>query len=136
MGPFQIREVVGDAKLAYQLELPPQMRIHDIFHLLLLEPYWENKLERRVQEAPLLEVVEGEEEWEVKEVLDSRVSRGKLLYLVDLEGFSPEDRIWEPVEHVPHAADAVAEFHYQYPHGPLPYDIPVRGQRSNRHHRP
>ena len=132
MGPFRILEAVGDAKLAYRLELTPQMRIHDVFHVSLLEPYLEDKLEGRVQEAPLPEVVEGEEEWEVKEVLDSRVSRGKLLYLVDWEGFGPEDRTWEPVEHVTHATDAVAEFHRRYPHRPSPQDIPVRGQRRQR----
>jgi transposase InsO family protein len=135
MGPFPIREVVGEAKLAYRLELPPQMRIHDVFHVSLLEPYRENQLEGRVQEAPLPEIVEGEEEWEVKEVVDSKVSRGRLLYLVDWEGFNPEDRTWEPVEHVSRAADAIAEFHRRYPHRPSPQDVPARGQRSNRRQR-
>ena len=127
--------MVGDVKLVYQLELTPQMRIHDVFHVSLLEPYLENKLEGRVQEAPLPEIVEGEEEWEVKEVLDSKVSRGKLLYFVDWEGFGPKDQTWEPVEHVANATDAIAGFHRRYPHRPSPQDLPVREQHPNGHQR-
>ena len=37
IGPFKVKKTVG--KRAYQLELPPQMKIHPVFHVSLLEPY-------------------------------------------------------------------------------------------------
>jgi hypothetical protein len=100
MGPFRIEEIVGESKLTYQLQLPPQMKVHPVFHISLLDSYTANPFEGRVQEAPPPVEVEGEQEWEVKEVLDSKIVRGKLRYYVDWEGFGPQDRMWEPVEHV------------------------------------
>ena len=84
MGPFNVLGIIGDSKLAYKLELPRRMRqIHPVFHVSLLEPYRENQWEGRVQPAPPPEEIEGELEYEVKEILDSKIVRGKLKYLVN-----------------------------------------------------
>jgi len=83
MGPFRILEVVGDVKSAFRLELLHQMKIHNVFHVSLLEPYRENTFEGRAQAPPPLEEVDGVEEFQVKEIVDSKVSRRKLLYLVE-----------------------------------------------------
>jgi hypothetical protein len=40
LGPFKITKLVS--LVAYQLELPPQFKIHNVFHVSLLEPYHEN----------------------------------------------------------------------------------------------
>ena len=37
LGPFEILKKVG--KLAYELRLPPNMEMHDVFHVSLLRPY-------------------------------------------------------------------------------------------------
>jgi hypothetical protein len=63
------------------LELPPQFKIHNVFHVSLLEPYHENPISERHQEPPAPVEIEGQEEFEVQEVLDSKKIRGKLLYL-------------------------------------------------------
>jgi hypothetical protein len=79
LGPFKIAKLVG--LMACQLELPPQFKIHNVFHVPLLEPYHENPIPERHRE-PLVPVeIEGQEEFEVQEVLDSKKIRGKLLYL-------------------------------------------------------
>jgi uncharacterized protein YicC (UPF0701 family) len=55
--------------------------------------------------------VEGELEYEVKEVLDSKISRGKLKYLVEWEGYGSDERSWESTENIQNTAEAVVEFH-------------------------
>jgi hypothetical protein len=132
MGPFLIEEVVGESKLAYRLRLSPQMQIHPVFHASLLEPYRENRLPGRTQEPPPPEEIEGELEHEVQEVLDSKIVWGKLRYLVEWVGQGPDERTWEPVEHVRNAADAVAEFHQRYPNRPSPSDLPRHSPRPRQ----
>ena len=38
LGPFEVLEVKGDHSQAYKLKLLPSYRIHDMFHVSLLEP--------------------------------------------------------------------------------------------------
>ena len=46
---------------------------------------------------PPLEIIDGEEEYEVDEILDSRIYRKKLQYLVKWKGYGHGDNTWEPV---------------------------------------
>jgi len=89
----------------------------------LLEPYRENVLPGRVQEPPPPVEVEGEVEYEVAAILDSKIERGKLKYLVDWVNYGPEERTWEPVENVENSPDAIAAFHRAYPLRPSPQDV-------------
>ena len=123
MGPFKVRGVIGEGRLAYKLELPAQMRVHPVFHVSLLTPYRESTLPGRIQEPPLPVEVEGELEYEVAEILDSKIERRKLKYLVDWVNCGPEERTWEPTENVENAPDAVAAFHRAYPLRPSPQDL-------------
>jgi len=134
MGPFPIEEVVGESKLAYWLQLPPQMKVHPVFHISLLEPYTVNPFVGQVQEGLPLVEVEGEQEWEVKEVLDSKIVRGKLLYYIDWEGFGPQDRMWELIEHVQHASELIAAYYRDYPTRPSPASPQIHPARCRHHH--
>jgi len=58
---------------------------------------------------PLPEIVDGEEEWVVEEILDSQMVNRKLRYLVKWEGFGVEHNSWEPWDNV-HALELVADF--------------------------
>ena len=115
MGPFRVLEAVGNAKLASKLEPLAPMRIHPVFHISMLEPYRKSTLPGRTQAMPQPVEVEGELEYEVARILDSKIKRWRLKYLVDWAGYGPEERMWEPAENVVHAADAVADFHQDYP---------------------
>ena len=126
LGPFKILEVVGESQMAFKLELPPQMRIHPVFHASLLEPYKANTLPGRIQPAPPPILVESELEYVVDRVLDSKIDRGKLKYYIDWEGYPPEDRTWEPASHLENAKEAVAQFHARHPNRPSPADLPHR----------
>ena len=131
LGPFKILEVVGESQMAFKLELPPQMRIHPVFHASLLEPYKANTLPGHIQPAPPPILIESELEYMVDRVLDSKIDRGKLKYYIDWEGYPPEDRTWEPASHLENAKEAVAQFHARHPNRPSPADLSHRNRSSD-----
>jgi Integrase zinc binding domain/RNase H-like domain found in reverse transcriptase/Chromo (CHRromatin Organisation MOdifier) domain/Integrase core domain len=119
-GPFKILKIVGDSKLAFQLELPPQWRIHDIFHASLLDPHHTNEIKGRKQPVPQPpDIVEG-----TLAILNSKMERRRLWYIVDWKGYGPKERTWEPAENLTHATDAVAAYYPRHPQRPSPQDIP------------
>jgi len=106
-------------------------RIHPVFHASLLEPYRASTWAERLQEpAPPVEV-EGELEYEVREILDSKMERRQLFYLVDWVGDGPEERTWEAATNVGHTKEAVADFHRADPCRPSLRDIPPRCRRPH-----
>ena len=106
LGPFPIDSQVGNS--AYWLHLPPSMgRLHPIFNVVKLssappDPF----LGHQASPPPLPEIVDGEEEWVVEEILDSRMVNRKLRYLVKWEDFGVEHNSWEPWDNVRHPGAA------------------------------
>ena len=68
-GPFKVTRLVG--KTSYKLALPPQWKIHNVFHASLLLPYVETEEHGRNFEEPPPELIDGEPEWEVEQILGS-----------------------------------------------------------------
>jgi hypothetical protein len=61
--------------VVFHLELPPQWKqkkVHPVFHASLLSPYKETEEYGANFPEPPPDLVEGEEEYEVEQVLDSR----------------------------------------------------------------
>jgi hypothetical protein len=131
LGPFIISHQIND--VAFRLDLPPHMHLHPVFHVSLLEPYNASSIpDRVVPPPPPVQLVDGPE-FEVKAILDSKIVRKKLYYLVDWLGYTPNDRTWEPAENLDNASDLVAEFHRQYPNKPNSNScITTRGTRHRR----
>jgi hypothetical protein len=77
LGLFRVIAIRG--KNAYKLELPKSYsRIHPTFHVTLLEPYQR----REGVKLPEPIKIDGEDEWEVERILDTRVVRKKRLFLM------------------------------------------------------
>ena len=124
LGPFKILAKIGRA--AFRLELPPTMKIHNVFHVSLLEKHHANTLPSRQPQPPPDPIIEAEEEvYVVNQLLDSRVRNRKISYLDDWQGYGPEDRSWEPPENI--HPDLITEFHRQHPARP---SIPSRPRRA------
>jgi hypothetical protein len=71
VGPFKVVERIG--KVAYKVELPPNLKMHNVFHVQLLKPY-----RGKVQPPPPPTEIDDSLEYEVKRVLGHReVKRGK-----------------------------------------------------------
>jgi len=71
IGHFKIVKEIGGS--AYKLGLPLSMRIHNTFHISLLELYDDNKLHCQRTQPPPPIIIEGELEYELDEIIDSRL---------------------------------------------------------------
>ncbi|MBW0573722.1 hypothetical protein O181_113437 [Austropuccinia psidii MF-1] len=108
---------------AYHLKLPYQWKsIHPVFHISLLEPVKTSTFPNRHQEPPPPIIIEEEEESEVSQILDSKLKRRMLWYLVEWKGFSQdsEKSTWEPAEKLNNCPELVKDFNSLYPNNPGP----------------
>ncbi|CAJ0962151.1 unnamed protein product [Ranitomeya imitator] len=113
IGPYKISEALNP--VSFHLALPASFAIHNVFHRSLLRRYVAPMVPSVDPPAPVL--VEGELEYVVEKILDSRVSRWKLQYLVKWKGYGQEDNSWVFASDV-HAADLVRAFHLAHPDRP------------------
>lgn len=118
-GPFAVEKVISP--MAVKLKLPQSWRIHDVFHVQLLEPYRASARRTAPDPEKILEELEGlvTEDHLVKEIrgVSFSKSRRRLLYLVEWEGY-PDRRDWteEPLEHFSEGAmELVRDFYRDNP---------------------
>ena len=69
------------------------MKIHPVFHVSLLTPVPRDPHPGHIPPAPPAVLVDGEEEYEVEEILDSKLVRKRLKYLVQWIRWN--DPTWE-----------------------------------------
>ena len=124
LGPFEILAKAGTH--SFTLRLPDTIRgVHPVFHVSMLEPATPNEIPNRVQPPPPPIDVQGEIEYEIAEVLDSKIDRRrscKLLYLVRWLGYenTDEEFSWLPATELEHAKELTSDFHSAYPDKPRP----------------
>jgi hypothetical protein len=85
-GPFRVAQVMSP--VSYRLVLPPQWRIHPVFHIDLLSPYRETEIHGRNYQRPPPELVDNEEEYEVENIhrLQKNGPRAQTTILDQMEG--------------------------------------------------
>ena len=121
-GPFKVEKVLSPT--AIRLELPKRWRIHNVFHVSLLEPYRESAkalrplldLDQAMRDADEMDLEEGL--WEIQEIMGSSCdSKGTVKYLVQWKGFPEEnDRTEEPWESFVGTGEAaLRKFHRKHP---------------------
>ena len=115
-GLFRVLHPVG--KQAYKLELPKRWRIHNIFHVSLLEQDTTRK--GRVDEnVTEFEADSDKEEYKMERIWDSAVYAKEsatghlsgLYYLVSWKGYPKEKNTWEPASAVQHLRKLIITFH-------------------------
>ena len=122
-GPFRVLHPVG--KQAYKLELPKTWRIHDVFHVSLLEQDTTNKgrMDKIDENATGLDAGDNDSrEYEVEAIRDSAVYAREsesghlsgLYYLVSSKGYPEEENTWEPASAIQHLRKLISSFHKDY----------------------
>ncbi|TPX50739.1 hypothetical protein SeMB42_g02154 [Synchytrium endobioticum] len=98
MGPFFVKRKIN--RVAYEVELPSSMRIHPVFHISLLKRYKRpSDPSKQLPKPPPMQVT-SDDGWVIKDIIEVRRRGRGFEYLIDWEGFGPEDRTWEPRWHL------------------------------------
>ena len=93
LGPFRITKKIS--KVNYQLSLPENIRIHNVFHISLLKP-----APAEAPEPGPVEISPDDQEpiYKVDHILKHRNIKGETRYLVHWKGYQHEEDTWEPEE--------------------------------------
>ena len=70
LGPYKVLSKIGTH--AYKLEHPHSMKVHPVFHMLLLKKFYFDPHGREPPQPPPILTPEGEEEYEVEQILNSK----------------------------------------------------------------
>ena len=127
LGPFRIIKKIGTQ--AYKLKLPPKYsRIHNVFHVSLLEPYYQQAGSDLVVIQP--DLADNEEgEYEVDQVLARRTYQNRKEWLVRWTGYGPADDQWLTKDKLAGCWELVEEFNQKYPETTKPN----KAKRPRRH---
>ena len=104
--------------MAYELDLPATLKIHPVFHVDRLSRYEGNEVNGQRPPPPEPVMVDGEEEYKVDRILDSRYFRRQLQYLVRWKGYGEGEDSWEPAKNVANAQELIEDFHRKNPSAP------------------
>jgi len=97
IGPLKVAKVISP--VAYQVALPSSLKIHDVFHVSLLQPWREDaEFPDHVHVAPAPPVFEDDDQYYVEMLLDKRVRKAgrhtHVEYLVRWKDYGPQDDSW------------------------------------------
>lgn len=115
VGPFPIEKIISPS--AIRLKLPNSMRVHPTFHVSKLKPVHESPLVPNAAPPPPPRLVGGGPVYTVRRLLKSRRRGRGIQYLVDWEGYGPEERMWVPAGRIVDRT-LISDFHRLHPDQP------------------
>ena len=95
-GPFRITKKLSD--LVYELQLPKQWKIHPVFHASLLTPYHTTVEHGPNYSEPPPDIIEGEEEYEIEDLVAHKGKGARRQYLVKWKGYPTSENEWIPIK--------------------------------------
>lgn len=108
MGPFTITAVPGPVTV--KLDLPVQLKTHNVIHVSKLKPFFQTARFGNRGAQPDFELIDGEPEWEVEDILGKKMLYRQPYYLVKWKGYDHCENMWIRRSALTHAMDLVREF--------------------------
>jgi len=93
-------------------------QLHPVFNVVKLTLAPDDPITGwKTEDHPLPIVIDGEPEWEIEEILNSRWHQRRFQYLIKWKGYGREHNSWESASEVS-ALELTAEFHCKHPGAP------------------
>jgi len=108
VGPFKVVKVISS--VAYELDLPPDWKVHPVFHISNLRRYVRSEEFNRTEKPPPPILVDGEEEYEVEAILRHKGRGARRLYQVLWKGYPVTEASWEPESHLRNAFSLLEDY--------------------------
>ncbi|KAJ8374999.1 hypothetical protein SKAU_G00055790 [Synaphobranchus kaupii] len=121
IGPFPIICLVNPVSV--KLSLPASLKVYPVFHVSQVKPVSSSPLSTPTIPPPPVRVVDNAPAYTVNRVIDIRRRGRGFQYLVDWEGYGPEERSWLHksliLDH-----SVIQDFHEQFPDKTRPPGTP------------
>jgi hypothetical protein len=109
IGPYPVIKMVG--LNAVELRLPPSIKIHPVVNISRVHPYHAPMLEGQGSTPQPPIIIGEEEEFEVECILNSRIHRNRLQFLIKWQGYTGEHNTWEDENDCRHVKVKISEFY-------------------------
>ena len=112
VGPYRVLERVGAS--AYRVDLPVSCKAHNVLHVSKLWKYYPADRTAKVPEPVYIEDLEA---FEVQRILNKRVTKKTVHYLVQWKNQDCSHNTWEPVGNLGMCSELVKEYERRKPNG-------------------
>jgi transposase InsO family protein len=110
-GAYKVLEQVGHS---WRIDLPDSIKVHNVLPSDRLRKAASDPLPGQLVEAPAPIKVTGELEYEVEEILASKILRKKLVYRASWAGYDLDPK-WYPASNFKYSPRLLQAFHTKYP---------------------
>ncbi|CCF48136.1 hypothetical protein NDA11_004505 [Ustilago hordei] len=106
-GPYPVQERVGHQ--AYRITLPANLRVHDVFHVSMLELAKMSSLPQQLEQPVVPSLPYEDLEFEVEALIGKCTCNRMTEYKVLWRGYPEEAASWEPVSNL-NCPDLIREY--------------------------